>query len=117
MNLPLNVSESTRRRNPGLFGPVGTVEAHQPQSDLAPALVGRIAKRAGGKEGVRARVALIACVRRPLDDDNLTGSLKPLRDAVAAQLGIDDGDRRIVWDCQQVPTKGREGVIVKVEAL
>lgn len=29
---------------------------------------------------------------RPLDDDNLRGSLKAIRDQVAEELGVDDGD-------------------------
>ena len=117
MNLPLNVSESTRKRNPGLFGPLRAVEAHQPKPASAPALERGESKRARGQGGVRCRVTLVACVRRPLDDDNLTGACKPLRDAIATRLGIDDGDGRIAWDCQQVATKGGEGVIVRVEMV
>ncbi len=30
---------------------------------------------------------------RPVDDDNLSGSLKGVRDEVAKWLGVDDGDR------------------------
>lgn len=32
----------------------------------------------------------------PLDDDNLSGALKAARDAIAAWLGVDDGDRSMV---------------------
>ena len=34
-------------------------------------------------------VSLIAWRRRPLDDDNNVGSLKPLRDAIAQSLGVE----------------------------
>lgn len=117
MNLPIHVSEATRKRNPHLFGSLRAVEADQPQSTAAPALERGQPKRARGQGGVRCRVDFIACVRRVLDDDNLAGSLKPLRDAVARRLGIDDGDGRIAWECQQVPTRGSEGVIVKIEIV
>lgn len=33
---------------------------------------------------------------RPLDDDNLRGSLKAVRDAISHRLGVDDGDRRSI---------------------
>lgn len=31
------------------------------------------------------------------DGDNLQGALKAVRDEVAKQLGIDDGDKRVTW--------------------
>ena len=36
-----------------------------------------------------------------LDDDNLAGALKGIRDGIATWLGIDDGDQRITWVCKQ----------------
>lgn len=117
MNLPIHVSESTRKRNPGLFGPVDPVEAHQPKPASPAALERGESKRARGQGGVRCRVTLVACVRRALDDDNLTGACKPLRDAIATRLGLDDGDRRLEWSCQQIATRGQEGVIVRMEMV
>lgn len=38
---------------------------------------------------------------RKLDDDNVTGTLKYTRDSVAEWLGLDDGDDRLTWKCQQ----------------
>lgn len=41
-----------------------------------------------------------------LDDDNLTGALKGVRDAVAAWLGVDDRDRatvRYAYEQQRAP--------------
>ncbi|GHC72757.1 hypothetical protein GCM10007320_08850 [Pseudorhodoferax aquiterrae] len=38
---------------------------------------------------------------RPMDDDNLPGSLKAVRDQVAAWLGRDDADPSIVWKYAQ----------------
>lgn len=117
MNLFEKASASVRRLNPHLFGPVDPVEAHQPKPALAPALERRESKRPRGQDGVRCRVTLVACVRRALDDDNLTGACKPLRDAIATRLGLDDGDRRLEWTCQQIATRGQEGVIVRMELM
>jgi len=37
----------------------------------------------------------------PMDDDNLSGALKAVRDAVATWLGIDDRDPRVRWAYEQ----------------
>lgn len=34
---------------------------------------------------------------RKLDDDNLRGAFKAVRDQVAAWLGVDDADPRVTW--------------------
>lgn len=36
-----------------------------------------------------------------LDDDNLRQSLKAIRDQVAEWLGVDDRDRRVLWEYAQ----------------
>ncbi len=62
-------------------------------------------------------VKLIRCGRK-LDDDNLRGALKYVRDAVAELLvpgkavGRADDDSRITWDYGQ--EKGRVGVKIEV---
>ena len=38
---------------------------------------------------------------RTLDDDNLAGGFKHVRDGVADWLGIDDGDKRLTWRYEQ----------------
>lgn len=50
---------------------------------------------------------------RRLDDDNATGSAKPVRDAVAAVLGVDDGDPRVTWKVEQA--KGPYATRVRIE--
>lgn len=40
-----------------------------------------------------------------LDSDNLQGSAKHVRDAIAAWLGVDDRDPRITWHVAQEKTK------------
>lgn len=52
---------------------------------------------------------------RRLDDDNVQGALKAIRDEVAKQLGLDDGDPRITWVYRQA--KGKYGVHVSIEAM
>jgi hypothetical protein len=116
-NLPTNVSESTRRRNPHLYPPVGGVVAGQPKHSQVSALEQIIQKRKKGKGGVEVVVTLITCRRRECDDDGNVAALKPLRDAIASSLGIDDGDGRIRFEYGQCETRAERGVIVKIEKL
>ena len=53
-------------------------------------------------EGPCYRVTLTRCApSRGLDSDNLQGSLKAVRDEVAAFLGVDDGSPLIAWEYAQ----------------
>ena len=54
------------------------------------------------------RVLLVRMSPRKLDDDNLRGAMKAVRDAVAAWVGIDDGSERYEWCYDQ--RKGALGV-------
>lgn len=65
----------------------------------------------------RLVVSLIGLRTRTLDDDNFVGACKHLRDAIAATLCLDDGDKRIKWQYSQQPTQGVEGVLVRIEIL
>jgi hypothetical protein len=50
---------------------------------------------------------------RRVDDDNLQGALKAVRDEVAAWLGIDDGDERVQYCyAQQACKRGGEHVSI-----
>jgi len=49
-----------------------------------------------------------------LDDDNLRGALKAVRDGVADALGIDDRDPRARWEYHQ--QRGEYAVMVELEA-
>jgi len=51
-------------------------------------------------------VRLVRVGRRLLDDDNLCGGFKSIRDGVADALGLSDNDPRIKWEYAQ--EKGRE---------
>lgn len=60
------------------------------------------------------RVTLIAVRQKRLDDDNLAGGFKALRDAIAESLGIDDGDDRIEWVYRQQVGPKPHGTIVTI---
>ena len=62
-------------------------------------------------------VSLISCRRRELDDDGNVAALKPLRDAIAESLGLDDADKRIRFEYGQLETRTEQGVIVKISRL
>lgn len=49
-----------------------------------------------------------------LDDDNLRGSLKGVRDGVADKLGVDDRDPRVTWLYRQERAAGF-AVLVRIE--
>jgi hypothetical protein len=59
-------------------------------------------------------VTLTRVSARQLDDDNLRGALKAVRDQVACALGVDDGSALVRWEYRQ--EKGEDGVEVRVEA-
>lgn len=53
---------------------------------------------------------------RSLDDDNLRGALKGIRDGIAQRIGLDDADPKIEWRYGQV--KARDyAVLIEVECL
>lgn len=112
----LSFSPAVRKLNPELFSP-GKVETQKPKPTPAPALVGSQSESKGGKPGVAVWCHFIAMRRRLLDDDNNVASFKPLRDAIAATLGIDDRDKRVTWKCDQCLTSGEEEVLVRIETL
>lgn len=70
------------------------------------------------EKGFRWIVVLTRVAPRRLDDDNLAGRFKAVRDEIARQLGIDDGSSRIAWVYSQ--TKGEPGetaVLIEVRVL
>ena len=92
------------------------VETTQPKLAPLPALVRGEQVAADGPRRVAVRVHLVQLRRRLLDaHDNLAFAAKPLVDAIAASLGVDDADPRIRWEYAQAKTRGQEGVIVRME--
>lgn len=57
-------------------------------------------------------VTLTRIAPRKLDDDNLRGALKAVRDGVADALGVDDGDDRVTWLYSQRKGAVRENAVV-----
>ena len=76
-----------------------------------------IQKRQKGKGSVAIVVSLLTCRRRELDDDGNVAALKPLRDAIAESLGLDDADKRIRFEYGHLETRTEQGVIVKISRL
>lgn len=61
---------------------------------------------------------LVRIAPRALDDDNLRGALKHVRDGVADALGVDDRDPRVAWRYDQWRGKPREyAVSVSVRVI
>lgn len=60
-------------------------------------------------------VSVVVFRRQRLDDDNLSGGLKALRDAIAASVGLDDGDARIAFEYSQHIGTGKPGTLVRIE--
>lgn len=54
----------------------------------------------------RLFVLFTRCGPRALDSDNVQGSAKAVRDAIAACLGVDDADPRVDWDVAQHNGRG-----------
>lgn len=115
-DIPQNVSQSFKDLNPHLYL-VGAVETKVTQPVAAPALARGSSKLKGRKRCAVVLVTFTAHRRRILDDDNNVASIKPLRDAVASHLQVDDGDSRIKWECGQCSTTGEEGVIITIQTI
>jgi hypothetical protein len=74
----------------------------------------RLAVVQGWPPPLPVTVTLTRVGPRALDDDNLAGSFKAVRDGVADALGVDDGSNEIQWFYNQ--KKGAHEVRVKVES-
>jgi len=113
MGRELQCSEAVQKLNPHLF--VGGMEEPFPQSDPARALDRCRKTRKASPQ--RMVISLVSYRSRLLDSDNLQGGLKPLRDAIAATLGFDDGDSTARWEYGQVETRGEQGTAVRIQVL
>lgn len=89
---------------PGDAGLVSEANAHEHYRErsnraaLQRAAVGATLRvMAGAPPVAPCRVVITRIAARALDTDNLTGSAKHVRDAVAAWLGVDDRDPRVEW--------------------
>lgn len=110
-----HASESFKRLNPHLF--VGSVEKPFTERNIAQALDSISEARKRCEKSLEIRVTLTSYRASLLDRDNLIGGLKPLRDAIAASIGLDDSDEIITWEYHQLKTDGCEGTAVRIEML
>lgn len=81
------------------------------------ALAGSTPAKARRKTSVVICVEIVRYGVRALDEDNLIAGAKPLRDAIARSLGVDDADKRIRWRYSQVLTECSTGTLVRIERL
>lgn len=118
MKLKLDdLPQSIKRLNPDLFR-VGALDPPVHREPARALVSGKPEKPRGrGRlpKGADVTVTLCAYLWRRLDPDNLGHALKPIQDAIAAWLGLDDGDPRLRWEYGQVETRGAQGVAVKIE--
>ena len=60
-------------------------------------------------------VRLVRLSAGTLDDDNLRGALKGVRDGCADRLGVDDRDPRVTWEyAQEAVKRGTYGVRIEI---
>ena len=72
---------------------------------------------AGGFGPPPYEVTLTRVGPRPLDDDNLRGALKSVRDGIADAFGMDDRDPRVTWLYGQRKAPSRfSGVEIAIRA-
>jgi len=114
----LSFSKDVLARSPEIRGLLGAVDPAQPQRGPGPALVERTRISPSRTRRLACIVTLIRFGGHSLDSDNLATSFKPLQDAVASTLEIDDADHVVEWQYRQAPAgKGETGTIVKIELL
>ncbi len=65
-------------------------------------------RNAKGKVVPPAKITFTRYSCNVLDSDNLAGAFKHVRDALAKEIGIDDGSPRIQWEYRQERIPKRE---------
>jgi len=101
-------------RAKGAHKPVGRLDDPQRQHREVPPLVNRPRTQSGRKSRVVIVVEIISIRRGRCDEDNIISGAKPLRDAIARSLAVDDGDRRIEWEYRTIQTRGHPGTQVLI---
>ena len=62
------------------------------------------------------RLTRVSPGSRPMDDDGVVGAMKAVRDQVALELGVDDGQRHLVR-FSYAQERGPWGVIVEIKQV
>lgn len=114
---PAEYAEYLRRQRAKADAPVVGLERQKSQPDPPGALDRKLARRPRRKASPVVRVTIVSCRRDYLDSDSLGTSHKGLRDEIAAQLGVDDGNPAIEWEYDQILTRGETGTMIKLELL
>jgi hypothetical protein len=78
-------------------------------------LVARARLRMPARLPVRVTLTRFSPGTVKLDDDNLRGTLKAVRDGIAAWLGVDDGGPWVRWEYEQM--RGEWAARVTIEEL
>ena len=78
-----------------------TAKKRARERQVITAALARVTKPAGPW-----RVTITRVGPRPMDDDNRTASAKGCRDAIAAWLGVDDGDDSVRWEVRGEVARG-----------
>lgn len=94
---------------------MGGLAAEQHQPKARPALEQDLPRRPSGKGSLGIVVSIIAVRNRFQDADNSRAGYKPLQDAIAATLAVDDGSEAIRFEYSQHVSAGSEGTIVNIE--
>lgn len=104
--LPIKtISEANRRRNWGK-SVFAHLHRHKKQRKAVRLMMNTHLREVPA--GRPLRITLVRVGPRRLDDDNLAGAMKHVRDGIADSLEIDDGDEtQAVWAVAQ--EKGRSG--------
>src|SRR6187397_438108 len=102
-----------REANPDL-GAVAT-QKHKPTP--RPTLVQDAARGQSRESSLGVVVSIVAVRNARCDEDNSRNGYKPLQDAIARTLNIDDGSERIRFEYGQMQTQGPEGTIVRIAWL
>lgn len=106
-------SQTFKRLNRHL---VSGLSGQEPEQNQRPTLV-------RGQKGARQstagpfyRVQIISLREGELDNDNLEGGYKGLRDAIADRIGLDDNQKFITWEYGQMKSANL-GTIVSIQKL
>jgi len=109
------ISEANRRYNWGK-GRFYHLHRHRKQREAARLAMNVHRDRVPADRPLR--ITLVRVGPRRLDDDNLAGAMKHVRDGIADSLEIDDGDEtQAVWSvAQEQGVQGEYSVLVRIEA-
>lgn len=87
------------------------------EPDPLPALEQSKKTYRSGKKRLVLCVKIISIRNREADSDNIISGAKPLRDAIAKSLGVDDHDKHIRWEYEVITTAGGTGTQVVISRL